>query len=120
MQVRPQNTLKPLWLVSLFACGLLGWSWVSDSGNGAWANQPLGVADGSALVSHVLHEDGRPTRVIVIDSQRRVLAVYEISKEKGEIKFLSSRNLSFDLQMLGYNTVDPKPEEIKRNLERQN
>jgi hypothetical protein len=47
------------------------------------------------------------------------MTVYEIGREKGEIKFLSSRNLSYDMQMLGFNTTDPSPEDVKKTLERQ-
>ena len=69
------------------------------------------------FVAHVVESELHPARVIFIDGQRQVLAVYEIGSSKGEIKFLSSRNLSFDLQMMGYNTVKPMPEEIKKQLQ---
>jgi hypothetical protein len=71
------------------------------------------------MISHVLEVEGRSTRVIVIDATLRVMTVYEIGREKGEIKFLSSRNLSYDMQMLGFNTTDPSPEDVKKTLERQ-
>jgi hypothetical protein len=47
------------------------------------------------------------------------MAVYEVGREKGEIKLLSSRNLTYDMQMLGYNSTDPSPEDIKKTLEMQ-
>ena len=71
------------------------------------------------MVTHVQEYEGRPTRVSVIDPQLRVMAVYEIGQEKAEIKFLSSRNMTFDLQMLGFNSTDPSPEDIKKTLEMQ-
>ena len=86
----------------------------------AWANQAISPAIGSTgLVAHVLQIDGRPTRVIIIDPALRVMAVYEIGREKAEIKLLSSRNFSYDMQLLGYNSVDPSPEDVKKMLEMQ-
>lgn len=86
----------------------------------AWANQTIAPAVSSAgIVAHVQQIEGRPTRVIVIDPATRVMAVYEIGREKAEIKLLSSRNFSYDMQMLGYNSVDPSPEEIKKTLDMQ-
>ena len=85
-----------------------------------WANQAIVPATGSTgLVTHVQQSEGGPTRVIVIDPALRVMAVYEIGREKAEIKFLSSRNFSYDMQMLGFNSVDPSPEDIKKSLETQ-
>ena len=99
------------------AAGLFCWS--ADA-HPARASQPTALASGaSGMISHVLEVEGRSTRVIVIDATLRVMTVYEIGREKGEIKFLSSRNLSYDMQMLGFNTTDPSPEDVKKTLERQ-
>lgn len=93
--------------------------WYADA-HTAEASQPTALASGTAgMISHVLEAEGRSTRVVVIDPTLRVMAVYEIGREKGEIKFLSSRNLSYDMQMLGYNSTDPSPEDIKKTLEMQ-
>jgi hypothetical protein len=102
------------------AVAAVGWfCWHVDAEQ-AWANQPTPLAAGSpGMIAHVQETEGRPTRVIVLDSAARVLAVYEVGREKGEIKFLSSRNLNYDLQMLGFNSVDPSPEDIKKTLEMQ-
>ena len=86
----------------------------------AWANQAIAPATGSTeLIAHVQQFDSRSTRVIVIDPALRVMAVYEIGREKAEIKLLSSRNFSYDMQLLGYNSVDPSPEDVKKMLEMQ-
>ena len=95
--------------------GLLGWYANVET---ASANQAVVPAIGAtAVVSHVLETEGRPTRVIVIDPARRVMAVYEIGREKAEIGLLSSRNFSYDMQLLGHNSVDPSPEDVKKMLE---
>jgi len=86
----------------------------------AWANQAIAPATGSTgLIAHVQQIDGRSTRVIVIDPELRKMAVYAIGKEKAEIKLLSSRDFSYDMQLLGYNSVDPSPEDVKKMLEMQ-
>ena len=86
----------------------------------AWANQAIAPATGSTgLIAHVQQIDGRSTRVIVVDPELRKMAVYEIGQEKAEIKLLSSRDFSYDMQLLGYNSVDPSPEDVKKMLEMQ-
>ncbi len=86
----------------------------------ALANQAVPPAIGaSGMITHVLRSEVQPTRVIVIDPELRVMAVYEIGREKAEIEFLSSRNFSYDMQMLGHNSVEPTPESIKKMLENQ-
>jgi hypothetical protein len=103
--------------VAVAAAGLF--CWYADA-HPVQASQPTALASGAAgVISHVLESEGRSARVIVIDSTQRVMAVYEIGREKGEIKFLSSRNLTYDMQMLGFNSTDPSPEDIKKTLEMQ-
>ena len=103
--------------VVLVVVGLFCWYANAEA---AWANQAIAPATGSTgLIAHVQQIDGRSTRVIVIDSELRVMAVYEIGREKAEIKLLSSRNFSYDMQLLGYNSVDPSPEDVKKMLEMQ-
>lgn len=98
----------------------IGSAW-NESGQQSWAVQasPMGVAGGN-LTTYLQESEGRPARLVVVDSQRMSVAVYEIGREKGEIKFLSCRNLVFDLQMTGYNSTEPSPQEIKNMLDRQN
>ena len=103
--------------VVLVVVGLYCWY---ASAEMAWANQATVPATGSTgMIAHVQQIDGRSTRVIVIDPELRVMAVYEIGREKAEIKLLSSRDFSYDMQLLGYNSVDPSPEDVKKMLEMQ-
>ena len=117
---QPRATRATTWFVAVgfVAAGVL--LFYQADAEPTWARQPTSLATGSTgMVTHVQQREGRPTRVIVIDPQQRVMAVYEIAQEKAEIKFLSSRNMTYDLQMLGFNSTDPSPEEIKKTLERQ-
>lgn len=106
------------WLSTLFAIAVVAWFGWSEDNPTALAAEAVPMHSGSAtFVAHVLESEGRPTRVIYIDGRQQVLAVYEIGRDKGEIKFVSSRNISFDLQMMGRNTLEPLPEEIKKQLQ---
>ena len=114
---QPRTTRQTVGYVAtvVVVAGLCGWYANAEM---AWANQAIAPATGSTgLIAHVQQIDGRSTRVIVIDPVLRVMAIYEIGREKAEIKLLSSRNFSYDMQLLGYNSVDPSPEDVKKMLE---
>ena len=118
MEAMPGKThlLGLLAVVLVFvAMGSIG----NESGQQTWAVQasPAGVAGGN-LTTYLQEPDVRPARLVVVYSQRMSVAVYEIGREKGEIKFLSCRNLVFDLQMSMYNSDKPSPQEIKNMLDR--
>ena len=53
----------------------------------------------------------------VIDPSTRVVAVYHIDGHSGEIALRSVRNLTWDLQMLEFNGLNPLPQEIRSLLE---
>ena len=112
-----RQTVGYVAMVTVVSAGLFCWYANAEA---AWANQADFPATGSTgLVTHVLQIEGRQTRVIIIDPALRVMMVYEIGREKAKIKLLSSRNFSYDMQMLGYNSVDPSPEDIKKILDMQ-
>jgi hypothetical protein len=116
-ETQPKATRQKLGYAAavVVVMGLFCWYANADS---AWANQTIAPVPGSTgIVTHVLRSEVQPTRVIVIDPESRVMVVYEIGQEKAEIKLLSSRNFSYDMQMLSYNSVDPTPEDIKKSLE---
>jgi hypothetical protein len=66
-----------------------------------------------SLVTHVTAADGQPQLVTVIDSETRVMAVYQVDRATGEIALKSVRNMTWDLQMLDYNSGEPLPQEIR-------
>ncbi len=74
------------------------------------ANQPTGN-----LITHVLPAEGGPQAVIVVDPSQRVMAVYHVDKTTGEIALRSVRNITWDLQMMEFNSGEPLPQDI-RNL----
>lgn len=67
----------------------------------------------SNLITHVLAGDGGPQAVVVVDPGQRVLAVYHVDKTTGEISLRSVRNITWDLQMVEFNSGEPLPQDIR-------
>lgn len=65
------------------------------------------------LVTHVTADGGGPQVVTIIDPDTRVMAVYHVERATGEIALKSVRTLTWDLQMLEYNSGEPLPQEIR-------
>lgn len=72
----------------------------------------------TGLITHVQEFEGKTLRVVVIDPAQRVMGVYEITRETGEIQPKSIRNFHADLQMLEFNSGAPSPADIQKTLER--
>lgn len=75
-------------------------------------------ASNSDLFAHVTATEGQPLLVTVIDSRQRVLAVYHVDRNSGEITPKSVRNISWDLQMIEYNSGKPLPQDVRNGLKR--
>jgi len=65
------------------------------------------------LITHVLPSEGGPQAVVVVDPSQQVMAVYHVDKTTGEIALRSVRNITWDLQMLEFNSGEPLPQEIR-------
>lgn len=100
-----------------FAIWSLSWRASAETLLASQLSSP-GMAS-TGLISHVLEGEGQATRVIIIDPQMRAMGVYEISREKGEIVLKSIRNLRGDLQLLDFNSEGLSPEDIRKQLDRQ-
>ena len=70
------------------------------------------------LIAHVTANDGLPQVVTVIDPRTRVMAVYHVDRSSGEITPKSVRNITWDLQMIEYNSGEPLPQDIRSGLQR--
>jgi hypothetical protein len=68
----------------------------------------------SNLITHVLPAEGGAPAVVVVDPGQRVLAVYHIDKTTGEIALRSVRNITWDLQMVEFNSGEPLPQDIRK------
>jgi len=67
----------------------------------------------SNLITHVPPAEGGPQVVVVVDPGQRVLAVYHVDKTTGEIALRSVRNVTWDLQMVEFNSGEPLPQDIR-------
>ncbi len=76
---------------------------------------PVSRPPTSNLITHVLSAEGGPQTVVVVDPSQRVLAVYHVDKTTGEITLRSVRNITWDLEMVEFNSGKPLPQDI-RNL----
>ena len=71
------------------------------------------------LITHFDDAEGRPTTLTVIDPHARVVAVYHLQRDNGQIQLKSVRNIRWDLAMDSHNSNDPLPAEIRKMVERQ-
>jgi hypothetical protein len=67
----------------------------------------------SNLITHVPPAEGGPQAIFVVDPAQRVLAVYHVDKSTGEIALRSVRNITWDLQMVEFNSGKPLPQDIR-------
>jgi hypothetical protein len=74
---------------------------------------PVASFSSAPLIANVASTDGGPQIVTVIDPTQRVLAVYHVDKTSGEIALKSVRNLTWDLQLLDFNSQKPLPKDIR-------
>jgi hypothetical protein len=73
-------------------------------------------ASGSELFTTVTATEGQPLTVTVIDPRQRVMAVYHVDRGSGEITPKSIRNITWDLQMIDFNSGKPMPQDIRNGL----
>ncbi len=71
---------------------------------------------GSELFTTVTATEGQPLTVTVIDPRQRVMAIYHVDRGSGEITPKSIRNITWDLQMIEYNSGKPMPQDIRNGL----
>lgn len=103
-----------MWLVFGFGAAI---AWLS-AGAGEPTDRPAVKTQGG-LITHVLQYADGPAQLIVVDPQRLVVSVYNISQDPGEIELKSVREIRWDLELGEFNSVDPLPEHIRNMLERQ-
>lgn len=70
------------------------------------------------LITHVSDATSGALIVTVVDPKQRVMAVYHVDRASGEISPKSVRNLTWDLQMIEFNSGNPLPQDIRNGLKR--
>lgn len=88
----------------------------------AWA-QRAGTQEASqsgdliAISTAGAGEQGRSAQqVTVIDPKTRVMAVYHVKEQNGEIELKSVRKFDYDLQMEEFNATSPLPREVRSQI----
>jgi len=76
------------------------------------------TSQSSALIANFSTADGQPQVVTVIDPRQRVMAVYHVDRTTGQITPKSVRNITWDLQMIEFNSGNPLPQDIRSGLQR--
>jgi hypothetical protein len=89
----------------------------SEPAGGAAIDAPIRTG-GSELITHVTAADGQPQIITVIDPRQRVMAVYHVDRTTGVITPKSVRNITWDLQMIEFNSGSPLPQDIRNGLQR--
>jgi hypothetical protein len=107
-----------------FVGALLGASLVMGAMAGRGSSEPanspaidLPNRASGELFTQVTATDGQPLTVTVIDPRQRVMAVYHVDRNTGEITPKSVRNFTWDLQMIEYNSGKPLPQDIRNGLQ---
>ena len=80
-------------------------------------NYPLAVQS-AELITHMTAAEGQPQIVTVIDPRERVMAVYHVDRTTGQITPKCVRNITWDLQMIDFNSGNPSPQDIRSGLQR--
>lgn len=104
------------WMAAWLVVAWLGWQMVAPPVYG----QPgtAAVQNGNDVIAIKLEGDQTGERVMIVDTRQRAIAVYHVGRERGEIRLESVRNIRGDLQLTGFNTESPTPDEVRQGLER--
>lgn len=86
--------------------------------NGKWKEASTVTAEKEGLIAVKLDGNANSSQIALIDPERKVISVYGIDRNSGEIKLSSVRKVEWDLQLDEYNGKQPTPREIRSNVER--
>lgn len=117
------NGIRGFRSIALVAAVLTAW-WAGSSvaerqtePRTPYPTNAVGV-DHGGLVTHVISQESRPHTLVVADTDRKVVAVYHVDAASGRLELKSVRNVTWDLQMLQYETTAPTPQEVRAGLPR--
>ncbi|HMO86450.1 MAG TPA: hypothetical protein PKC18_16175 [Lacipirellulaceae bacterium] len=78
-----------------------------------------GHAAARSWITHFSEAASGPGTLTVVDPAAKVIAVYHVGRENGEIKLKSVRNVDWDLRMVDFNSGSPSPNDIRQGFNRQ-
>jgi hypothetical protein len=102
-------------LGGLLAIAAMGWSATAQP---PYRADSFAGGIGSQLVTHFQAAENGPTALTMVDPQARVLAVYHIVRETGEIQLKSVRNFAGDMSLDEFNTGGLSPEDVRQGIQR--
>ncbi len=99
---------------------LAGTGWTDPGYNipGPVATGVVLEQEGRGLITHLSGVDGQPLVLTVIDPRAQWIGVYHIDRSSGSLTLKSARKISWDLDLVDYNTGKPLPQEIRSGLPR--
>jgi hypothetical protein len=100
---------------AVLAVAAMCWSASAEPNYRADGLSGIGSRD---LVTHFQAADTGPTALTLVDPQARVLAVYHIVRDTGEIQLKSVRNFGGDLSLDEFNTGGLTPEDVRQANQR--
>ena len=110
------------WFLVAIVALIFSLGWGRMEGTPAQAQLlPAAVGTGGLITHFYDDPGGGPTRVIVIDSLKKRMAVYHVPVNDGDIQLKSVRNLTVDLQVQEFNSGKPltvSPIDMKKMLDR--
>ncbi|MEC9091145.1 MAG: hypothetical protein VX438_00465 [Planctomycetota bacterium] len=86
--------------------------------NQKWKENSTVTAENDGLIAIRLEGNATSSQIALVDPKRKVLSVYGIDRNSGEIKLSSVRKVEWDLRLDEFNGKQPTPREIRSNVER--
>jgi len=107
-------------IVGLVVGVVLGIAAAAGAGRGwlyAQAPQLAPISQGNGLIALTATGAEGRQQITLVDPQQRVICVYHVDPERGELALRSVRNVRWDLLLETFNGASPAPEEIRSLLE---
>lgn len=79
---------------------------------------PSGGSAGQEIIAFTSSVGDKQQQLLVLDPRQRVLGVYHIDTQSGQIALKSVRQIHWDLQIAEFNCVAPLPREVRLMLDR--
>lgn len=86
--------------------------------NKKWKENSTVTAEKDGLIAIKLEGNANSNQIALVDPKGKVISVYGIDRDSGEIELSSVRKVEWDLQLDEFNGKQPTPREIRSNVER--
>ncbi|MEC8557830.1 MAG: hypothetical protein VXZ82_22730 [Planctomycetota bacterium] len=100
-------------LIALFTLALCTASALSWTPAPAHSQAPSPQPPGQSLQVVSSTNATGSQQIVIVDSERRAIAVYHVDPRQGRLSLKSSRQIDWDLQMEHFNGESPLPSELR-------